>query len=98
MHFRRRGIQLETISEEAFSGAAITEISLPRSLKVLEKRCFFACDSLTEVTWEKCGQCLVMEEEAFGGDEIGQNIHPAVVGVHRRENCPRKYAVGAGKR
>ena len=64
---------LETIKENAFSwldssskvGAGITEITIPKSVKTIEKCAFDGCTKLTKVIFAKGSQLDEVEHDAF---------------------------------
>lgn len=59
------GIQLETISETAFYGTALTSITIPASVKTIGGSAFYSCKKLTEVLFPENSQLTTIGSSAF---------------------------------
>jgi hypothetical protein len=66
----RPNIRLKVIPEEAFSFSGLISIVIPANIRIVEKRAFYYCYSLTEVLWAEGSQVKVIEEEAFAYTQL----------------------------
>jgi hypothetical protein len=57
--------RLKVIPEEAFSFSRLISIVIPATVRIVEKRAFLCCHSLTELLWTERSEVKVIEEEAF---------------------------------
>ena len=68
---------IETFGEGAFQNTELKKIILPKTLKKIEKNCFYSCDVLTEIYYEGSPEeykKIIIEEE---GNEalLNANVH-----------------------
>jgi hypothetical protein len=53
------------IKDDSFSGGALREITIPRTVKALGDRCFYGCQFLVTVSFETNSQLVYIGEESF---------------------------------
>jgi hypothetical protein len=58
-------VRLKVIPEEMFSFSGLTSIVIPATIRIVEKRAFYSCDSLTDLLWAEGSKVQVIEEESF---------------------------------
>jgi hypothetical protein len=73
---------------EAFSVCGVASILIPRAVKVVEQRCFYSCESLREVLWNKETHLAMIEEEAFEATGITKFVLPAGLVLLGARFCP----------
>ena len=59
---------IEVLGDEAFQETAITKINLPETVKEIGHHCFFACNSLKEITLPASLEGLEDKVQAFGAN------------------------------
>jgi hypothetical protein len=75
------GSKLQRIEECAFQESNLTAITLPASVEVLCKLCFYLCKSLRSVLFESDSKLHQIEELVFERTGLGAIIIPASVEV-----------------
>jgi hypothetical protein len=63
-------VGLKVIPELAFWLSGLISIVIPATIRIVEKRAFFSCHSLTELLWTEGSEVKVIEEEAFGKTDL----------------------------
>jgi hypothetical protein len=66
----------------------LTSIVIPATVRIVEKRAFFYCDSLTEVVWAERSKIQVIEEESFEKTKLKRLIIPGSLQYIRPRICP----------
>jgi hypothetical protein len=69
-------LSLKALPEEAFSFSGLMSIVIPATVRIVEKRAFYHCRSLTKLQWAEGSRIKVTEEEGFN-----ENISPDKVAV-----------------
>jgi hypothetical protein len=67
---------LKIIPEEAFRSSGLISIIIPSTVRIVEKRAFYCCFSLTELLWAEGSQVKVIAEEAFEATRLKQLVIP----------------------
>jgi hypothetical protein len=83
-------VGLKVIPEEAFSFSSLISIVIPATIRIVEKRAFYCCDSLTEVLWAGESEVEVIEEEAFENTQLNQLELPGSLEYIGARMCPAR--------
>jgi predicted metal-binding protein len=78
----------KVISEEAFSYSGLISIVIPANVRIIEKRAFYCCFSLTELLWADRSKIKVIAEEAFEATVLNQLVIPGSLQYIEARMCP----------
>jgi hypothetical protein len=81
-------VGLKVISEEAFSFSGLISIVIPAMVRIVEKRAFYCCDSLTKLLWAEGSKVQVIEEKAFEGTHLEKLVIPGSLQYIGCRICP----------
>jgi hypothetical protein len=81
-------VRLKVISEEAFCFSGLISIVIPAIVRIVEKRAFYCCSSLTELRWAEGSEVKMIEEEAFEGTRLKKLEIPRSLQYIGARICP----------
>jgi hypothetical protein len=81
-------LRLQVLPEEAFSFSGLISIVIPATVRIIEKRAFYSCDSLTELLWAEGSKVKVIEEEAFDDTQLKSLVIPGSLQYIGARMCP----------
>jgi hypothetical protein len=81
---------LKVIPEKAFSFSSLISIVIPATIRIIEKRAFYSCNSLTEVLWAERSKIKVIEEEAFEDMQLNKLEIPGSLEYIGARMCPAR--------
>jgi hypothetical protein len=83
-------VRLKVIPKKAFGFSGLISIVIPASIRIIEKRAFYSCCSLTELLWAEGSKVKVIEEGAFEDTRLEKLEIPGSLQYIGARMCPAR--------